>query len=356
MNKILKVMRSKNIATGYLYAYIHFTTEVVCFYFLNKVTAGANFIWLIPLLYDGLAFVPQAMIGYINDKIPKASFSILGSLFLAVATVMCLRFGFSVYWSLLILCIGNGLIHVNGAEVTLKASNGKLSHSAIFVAGGSFGVILGRLLANTFVPYWMVAIFAITIIPFALLARRYKGDKSCSNYNYSNTKINPMIIVLLATFIVIVRGYMGYGIPTTWNKTVLQSVALFFIMGLGKALGGICADAFGARKTALLSTLLAIPFLCFGDNIMIVSIIGVMFFSMTMPITLALLVSVLKRTPGLAFGFTTIGLFLGTAPIFYWKITSTSLNIVMIAFLSLVCCGILSLILRKDDKEDGMDI
>ena len=61
---------------------------------------------------------------------------------------------------------------------------------------------------------------------------------------------------------------------------------------------------------AIISTLCALPFLIIGDNLMLVSIIGVMFFSMTMAITLGLLVSALKKAPGLAFGLTTIGLFL----------------------------------------------
>ena len=34
-------------------------------------------------------------------------------------------------------------------SILLKSSNGKLAPSAIFVAGGSFGVITGRLLATT---------------------------------------------------------------------------------------------------------------------------------------------------------------------------------------------------------------
>ena len=45
---------------------------------------------------------------------------------------------------LIILCLGNACIHVRGAEITLNNSYGKLSHSAIFVAGGSFGVITGK--------------------------------------------------------------------------------------------------------------------------------------------------------------------------------------------------------------------
>ena len=145
---------------------------------------------------------------------------------------------------------------------------------------------------------------------------------------------------------------MGYGIPTSWNKTTIQTIIFFVIMGLGKALGGILSDRFGIRKIALISTLGAIPFLCFGDNIMLISILGVMMFSMTMSITLAILVSVLKGTPGLAFGLTTIGLFLGTAPIFFIKITSKLLNISLIIISSILCCYILMKILKKGDSYD----
>jgi MFS family permease len=140
---------------------------------------------------------------------------------------------------------------------------------------------------------------------------------------------------------------MGYGIPTSWNKTVFQTVLLFVTMGIGKALGGILSDKFGMRKVAIISTLLAVPFLCFGDKIMIVSLIGVMMFSMTMAITLAILVSVLKDNPGLAFGITTIGLFLGTAPIFFIKISQT-LNIIIICVFSVLCSIALGYILKED--------
>ena len=88
---------------------------------------------------------------------------------------------------------------------------------------------------------------------------------------------------------------------------------------------------------------------------MVISLIGVMFISMTMAITLAILVSVLKKTPGLAFGFTTIGLFLGTAPIFFVEITNNYLNLGMIIFMSFVCTFILMNILNKEGKKNEMD-
>ncbi len=149
------------------------------------------------------------------------------------------------------------------------------------------------------------------------MIKKENGEDTLKEYNYHNPHIKSGILILLATLVVTIRGYMGYGIPTSWNKTVLQTILLYTFMGIGKALGGILIDTIGMRKTAIISVVVALPFLLFGDKIMIISLIGVMLFSMTMAVTLELLVSVLKRRPGLAFGYTTIGLFLGTVPIFF---------------------------------------
>lgn len=351
--KLKNILTKNNIQVGYLYFFIHFVTEVACFYFLGCLYGNNAYMWAFALIYDALAFVPQSLIGYISDKIPKINFGILGTILLTVALILLgLELSFK-YIALIILCIGNCCLHVSGAEATLKTSDGKLSHSAIFVAGGSFGVITGKLLAKTNLSYIFITLLVLTMIPFILLAETYKEEKDkkrkvCEKFNYHSLKISPGIIIILAMLIVVVRGYMGYGIPTSWNKTTLQSILLFSFMGIGKGLGGIISDLIGVKKTAIWSTILALPFLLFGDNVMVVSLIGVMFFSMTMSITLALLVSVLKNTPGLAFGLTTIGLFLGTIPIFFIKFMSTLSNCMIIIILSILCLIIMKLIIRED--------
>lgn len=349
MKRIKDVLHEDNITCGYLYFYIHFVVEVVCFYFLSKIS-NSPIVWLVPLIYDAFAFVPQSIIGYLSDKYPKFKVGIIGIILLFIGIFCYSFFSINKYIILFIICLGNAFVHVKGAENTLRSSKGKLSHSAIFVSGGSFGVISGRLLAKTFLSSWVLLPLILTMIPFMMYADTFTSEKSnCQEFNYVKKEHPLGLIIFLAVFVVIVRGYMGYGIPTSWNKTTLQNVYLFVIMGFGKALGGILSDAYGIRKIALLSTILAIPFLIIGDNLMIISLIGVMFFSMTMSITLAILVSSLKKTPGLAFGLTTIGLFLGTAPIFFFKIESVVINIIMITILSLLCTIILNYILKKDE-------
>ena len=43
---------------------------------------------------------------------------------------------------------------------------------------------------------------------------------------------------------------MGYGIPTSWNKSTFEMILLFSFMGVGKALGGILSDKFGIKNIA----------------------------------------------------------------------------------------------------------
>lgn len=355
MKKIKNILFDNGAATSYLYFYVHFIVEIVCFFSLARVFGDSIILWLVPFMYDALAFVPQSMIGYVSDKFPKINMGLIGVLLLLIGFITFNCGLFSYYLPLIALTLGNAFLHVDGAEVTLRCANGRLSLSSIFVAGGSFGVITGKLIGSTNLPYIILAPIILTIIPFVLLGHSYLEETSkdsCKKFNYANPKMNPWSIILLTVLVVIVRGYMGYGIPTSWNKTVIQNIIFYCAMGIGKALGGIFSDFFGIRKIAFISTIVALPFLLIGDNLMVVSLIGVAFFSMTMAITLAILVSVLKESPGLAFGHTTIGLFLGTAPIFFFRITDTILNAAVIIILTILCVIILSKVLRKDELNE----
>ncbi len=350
MNKIFNTLKQPNINIGYLYFYVHFITEVLCFYVLSKIIGNSVILWMMPFVYDAFAFVPQSLIGYFCDKYPKVNIGIIGVILLVIGFILfCIEIS---YIALIIVCLGNAFIHVYGAEATLRSSNGKLSHSAIFVSGGSFGVITGKLLAKSHLPFIILAIVGLTMIPFILLADCNK-ENDTSKFNYHNKNINPLLIVFLAVFVVIVRGYMGYGIPTSWNKTIIQTILLYVTMGIGKALGGILSDSFGMRKIAIISVLGSLPFLLFGDNYMLISLIGIAMFSMTMSITLGLLTSVLKKTPGLAFGLTTIGLFLGTAPIFFIKLNTFWMSALVISVFTFICLIILLIIIRKDDLNES---
>ena len=341
-------MKSNKI--GILYFFIHFIFEITAFYTISSYT-DSDLIWLLALMYDFYGFVPQGLFGYLKDKGFKIDYLIIGFA-LSILALVLLYFNVNSILVIIVLSISSCLIHIQGAEATLKSSRGKMAPSAIFVSGGSFGVITGTLLAMYKVPITFVILINLLMLIPIIICNRYKDqidDKNLEEYNYSNKNIKSRIIIALAFFVVIVRAYMGYGIPTTWNKTVLQTILLYCSMGIGKAMGGILVDFIGIKKTALLSTLGSLPFLIFGNNVMIISLIGIMMFSMTMAITLGLIVSELKKYPGVAFGFTTLGLFLGTLPIFVYRINSIFINSIIITSLTIVCSIVLNIIcIRKE--------
>ena len=102
--KIINTLKAKNLASGYLYFYVHLITEVASFYYLSKVTNGAHFIWLIPFIYDALAFVPQGIIGYINDLFPKINTGIIGVVLFVIAYILYILKLPYLYLILIIIC------------------------------------------------------------------------------------------------------------------------------------------------------------------------------------------------------------------------------------------------------------
>lgn len=340
--------RYKHLNVGIIYFFVHFILEVTCFYVLSSYMKS-NYFWYIALCYDFFAFVPQALIGSISDKYRSINIGLIGNVLTIIALIL-FSFKVSCIFVLIFLTIGNCLVHVSGAEATLRTSESTIFPCSLFVSGGAIGIITGRLIYTYKVSWIYILIVNLLSILLVLYASKYKKYESVelNNFNYSNRKINSSTIIILATFVVAVRSFMSYGIPTTWNKTVVDAIMLYLFMMLGKALGGYLVDTIGIRKTAYLSTLVAFPFLIFGGSVIYISLIGVMLFSMTMPITLAIIVSETKENLGLGFGFTTIGLFLGCLPVFFFKINNLLVNTIIFAILTILCIIILEIISRKE--------
>ena len=337
---------------GWLYFAVHFLVEVVTFYVLTAFVPDSA-AWQIALLFDFFAFVPQGIYGYIRDSGIRINFGVLGCLLLAASLGMAWA-GLGAVPVILVLTVGNGMVHVEGAETTLRASRGKIAPAAIFVSGGSFGLITGKLLAWAGVgPGEILLPCLLMLLPILRAAKcaPVRGEAELRGYDFRNPAVPVAALILAAAFVVAVRAYMGYGIPTSWNKTTAQTVALFCFMGLGKALGGLLTDRLGIRRTALISTLGALPFLILGDRLMLVSLFGVLLFSMSMAVTLALLASALLRLPGVAFGLTTVGLFVGTFAVAFWRPSVFAENCGIVVSLTLVSAVILFFICKKEEKK-----
>lgn len=335
--------------TAFSYWFAHFAVEIQCFFVLGTLFPSFSILrWCSVLLFDFIAFVTQPLWGSIFEKYNNIKPGVMGGILLILGSIFALvfkRITVLMILGLVVFTTGNAMIHICGALSTGRVSEGKLSESAIFVSGGSFGLISGRMLA-TYSDLWVIAFIpAFIAIPLMYLVdkkirERYGKEafdfvKLPLKHNIANDKNGNVIIIILA-LIVIARGYIGYGLPTGWNKLSIHTIFLYCFMGIGKLLGGVLADRFGARNVGVIGCLLALPILLASNNIMWLSLIGIALFSMTMAITLGGLFSVIKYSPGLAFGTTTVCLFIGTLPTFFMNMPSqiicNILNIVMSVF------------------------
>ena len=330
---------------GWLYSFIHFSVEVCCFFFLFSRLPSSE-LWVIyAFLFDALAFVPQCFIGLWVDTIGRETVGIWGTILLILA--LFLPWNFIAF---LLLTLGNAMVHISGAKHTLNSTEGRITPCSAFVAGGSFGVITGQLLGAAgerflWIPLVCMFLSLGMCIYISLCHRLEKGDL-CS-FRVSSDTLSLGWIVVLAFLSAAIRAYVAYAIPIAWKKETIHGIFLFCSMGIGKYLGGVLCDRIGYQRTATLSLLISLPFLLFGNSLMAVSLIGVGLFSMTMPVTVAILASAFPQNPAFAFGITTVALFVGTAPAFFIRPEGLLVNQIIVLTLGILAAVSLKLSLKR---------
>jgi len=339
-------MKTVDKKTAFSYWFAHFSVEVLCFFILETIFPEFTLLrWIAIFIFDFIAFATQPLIGVFCESHLWFRPGITGGIMLIAGGAFALIF--REYYALIIVGLviftfGNAMVHISGALSTGRVSEGRLSESAIFVSGGSFGVITGRMLAYSG-AFCLIAFIPMLIsLPLMYMVdckiRNKYGDEAFdfvkNPLKHDIAKERPVIaVIIILGLIVVARGYIGYGLPTGWNKLSIHTIFLFIFMGLGKMLGGILSDKFGAMTVGMVSCLVALPILLVSNNIMWLSLIGISLFSMTMAVTLGGLFSVLNYSPGTAFGITTVALLLGTLPVFFSSMPSQTecniLNIIM---------------------------
>ena len=348
----------EEINIGIQYFIIHFCIELICFYCVNRlINLDIIESIIVCILYDFVAFLPQALIGNWYNKHKGFKISYIGLTLMILGTIlMIMHNAVVIVIGIIGIALGNAILHECGAIGTITVSKGNIFPSALFVGGGSFGLIVGKTLGNNQVTPLCLIPFILIMILLTLISDKAWIDYKEVNYNKiraTNKDVNTDIIIIVAFIVVVVRSFIGYGIPTSWRQTTWQFFIMYFAMGFGKAFGGYLCDKIGYKTTGIISTLVSIPFLIIGDRNMIISVLGIMMFSMTMSVTFGMLLDRIPNNPGLAFGITTIGLIIGTIPIFIWKFTN-EINTILVIIGSILSFGLLSITLcnKNTEKEE----
>lgn len=336
-----------------VYTFSHFAVDYCCFRILfgafssgaeDSLEIAAGFI-----TYNFIAFGLQMFIGAFCDE--KRDFP-AGAVGCALVFAALMISGISGWAALLVTALGNAFFHVGGGIDSLVNSGGKLSRSGVFVSAGAIGVVLGTLHGSRTDSVVFPAIMAAVCMVLCFAAHKKCGTEGETEFrNIASAKSAVGIVLTLALISVVIRSFGGTVIPMEWKTTAELALVSGFASFLGKFLGGFAADRFGARTTGVATLLISLPFLAFGKGIMIISVIGIILFNMTMPITLGICAEKLPENPGLAFGLTTAALLIGAVPSFFVVLGGNIAVLIPAVVISAVC-----IFFAADNKKTVLEV
>ena len=242
-------------------------------------------------LYSAVAFGTQWLAGAVLDW--RGSWTRWAFLASAAALAAGTLPALGILAQALLLGAGNSVFHAAGGRIVLLRSR-TYSGPGVFVSSGAVGLALGLnslVGAGVFLAGCALAALAV----FALLGREGARGAECPAAGPSGpppaAALGCMVLLLSC---VVLRG-MGSGeAASPWLMLFPCTLAA------GKALGGLVCDRAGYRRTILLIFLLSFAALMLPG--LAGTVLLVVAFSMTMPLTLRLAHWCSPGTPGLVFG------------------------------------------------------
>lgn len=346
----MKISKNNHINSLIAYTFSHFCVDFTCFFvlfygFKNNIGNMENVV-IGFLIYNVIAFGLQPIIGYFCDERPQIRISIIGCSLVILGLVTI----YLPWFSILMCAFGNACFHVGGGSDSLKYADGKMYRSGVFVSSGAAGVAFGTFIGQSekAAIYLPLVIMIASIILLVIFTQK---QTYALPYEFNVASDFPFAVVLILVFVsIMIRSYVGGIIPINWKTTTYLCLIPGMSSCVGKVLGGFLGDKFGARRVGFTSLIASIPFLCLGQNTIILSVIGIILFNITMPITLCAVASKFPYNPGFAFGLTTLALLCGTLVTFFYHVTQSFIFVLMAAFIIIsAICTLLSTKNRKGD-------
>ena len=329
---------------------IHFLVDLTCIYYMNgvlfplAVTSHMFLMWAV--YYNFCAFALPALVGYLADRgLPDSGgmrelsghdrhhAKSPGSFRLLLAAAGCLLVGIGWFTfripvlMITLIGVGNGMFHVGAGMEVLHDSDSRFAPPGMFIATGAVGVFLGTTWGRQFLPLWNTFIIimfmsAAVLILWSFLMKfiqeqdsnRLQASTSPKQSVHKKSIKISAVCCLLLFFVVFIRSYYGGLTNYTWKTGFTLGLVFTLCVAGGKFCGGILADKIGIRKAVTLSLGAAGLTALLSFKTPIAGCTSIFFFNMTMPLTLSLLVNLMPRYSGFAFGLLMLALFLGTLP------------------------------------------
>lgn len=359
----------------------HFFIDFLCAWLItHQLIENGSWFFLL-FLYNFLAFAAQLPLGILLDALSTRRMTdragAVGSLLyenyrLITAGTGCLFCGAALlpgigHLPLVLLCgAGNAMFHVGTGSDLLEKSEGKAWPSGLFVSTGAVGIFAGTLVPLS--DGGRAAVGCILILLCALLLRVCRRSPDTDkHWNFTEqaaalprdkrTQITDFFLpAVCLVLVVVLRSFEGLLFSFDWNDGLGTGVLLTCMIFFGKCLGGFAADRIGSLRASVCSLGAAAVLLAFS-GFPALGLSGVLFFNMTMPVTLYELYRRLLRNPGAAFGLLTFALYLGFLPV-YTGMAEGLRHPLYYSVFALISLFLLAYALRKtagkEEEEGGL--
>lgn len=294
----------------------HLVVDAACAFLLLSLLGAYDNPLLALLLYNGVAFALQALLGWLIDKWlhPK-----LAAMIGLICVASSFLFTGSLYVALMLFSLGNALYHVGAGSLVLTLPEKKATFSGIFVAPGALGLAIGTYLATTGsrLPLSVLPIILLVLCGLVYVV----GMPAFIRIKQESTGVKAhvgwliFLLILLILFTIFIRSLVGMSMDYPWKQNQWLAYGLLAAVFGGKVLGGVLADAIGLVKTGVWSLLLSTVLLSFFAAQPALAITGVFLFNFSMAVTLIAVLNLLPAYRGLSFGLTTVALYLGALPV-----------------------------------------
>lgn len=266
--------------------------------------------------YDLLAFALQAPLGVLVDRWRACRHALLVGMALAGCAVLTAPL--SPVFTMAIAGVGNALFHLGAGARVLKAAQGNSAPAGIFVAPGALGLAAGLWIGRKMTgPIWPLAVVLGIALFLAIRLHRHPVSEQPPTL-IPNVDALPWVLILSALMLSAgVRAFVGSGAAFQCSKSMLVVIGLPLAAFLGKLLGGVVSDRLGWMEVSVGALVISAPFIAFNGGSPYLTMVGVLFFQATMPVTLTAAYLLFSRKPATAFGLICLALIVGALPTFF---------------------------------------
>ncbi|MFA5283435.1 MAG: hypothetical protein WC366_02865 [Bacilli bacterium] len=323
--------------------FLHFFVDLLCGFLVFNMcfkSDDVNFIVMVLVLYNALAFGLQPAFGFFIDRFPKAirywkgisiaslSLALMTFVLFSVQKININMVPVIAFSCLIVAAISNAMFHVSFSKEIM--ANKKRYGFGIFVSSGALGIAIS---------YWLYSIFQalIFVIPLIVMPLGFvatfmlpiyretngeiEAEKIFRNGSYWKSITIALCVVVVAVFLRAMMGsYLNIdlnAIHISQQNVVILSIALGAF--IGKFIGGFLIDWMDEKVVLVGATLISLGCLFFLNTHILFVIIFSFSINVLMPLTLSMIKRILPSLPATGFGLLAAVLFPGVFIAFYLK-------------------------------------